>query len=152
MSIISDVAVYHRFMSGTLTFGEWLHDHLKERGLTQAALADRLNVAPTTVNAWVNGGSLPRRRVRREIAEALDVPERIVEAAVLGQIPVRSRGDQPDRESPPSGDRAVVDFNDPFLEFWASYSGDIDPEDKEVLQEFAKVLIRRRKEADGDRG
>lgn len=73
MSSSPDIPVYSDVMDGELTFGEWLDDRLRERQMTQTALAERIDVAPSTVNAWVNDVSPPRKRACRLIADALKV-------------------------------------------------------------------------------
>jgi transcriptional regulator with XRE-family HTH domain len=65
-------------MSTKTTFGEWLDDRLREHGWKQTAFARMLDVAPSTVNAWVNDVSPPRRRVCARIADLLNVSRREV--------------------------------------------------------------------------
>lgn len=60
-------------MGVRLTFGEWLDDQLRRKGWTQAAFADLVGAARTTVNTWVNDVTPPRRRAARDIARALGV-------------------------------------------------------------------------------
>ncbi|MFC5724759.1 helix-turn-helix domain-containing protein [Streptomyces gamaensis] len=54
-------------------FAEWLVDMLKQRGMSQKALAARIDVTPAAVNAWVFGRSMPRYEKIASIAEALGV-------------------------------------------------------------------------------
>jgi len=46
---------------------------LKRRGWSQRDLAYKLNVSPTSVNAWCTGEKFPRIDMLQKISEALDV-------------------------------------------------------------------------------
>lgn len=119
-----------------LSFGEWLEDQLAFKHLDQVAFASMIGVAQSTVSSWVNNVSKPRRRVIPVIAAALKVDaELVADRAGFG----RSRVNEPQTPTP-----GEIDFDDPFLMFWASYSGDIDPHDKEILKELAKSLLQKK--------
>ncbi|GAA0435596.1 helix-turn-helix transcriptional regulator [Streptomyces luteireticuli] len=68
----------------TQDFAEWLVGMLKQRGMSQKALADLIEVTPAAVNAWVSGRSEPRYEKITAIAEALGVT---VEDAVSRRSP-----------------------------------------------------------------
>jgi transcriptional regulator with XRE-family HTH domain len=67
--------MYYRGMDAELTFGEWLEDKLRELRITQTAFANLVDVSQSTVSAWVNDVSPPRRRVLPRIAEVLGVDD-----------------------------------------------------------------------------
>ena len=48
---------------------------MKERGITQQELADRINISRQLVSQYVNGKSLPRSKTLRLISEALKIRE-----------------------------------------------------------------------------
>lgn len=74
MSTISDIALYPVVMDDQLTFGEWLEDLYLNRYGGQTEFADAINVAQSTVSAWVTLIQPPGRRNRLSIARVLDVP------------------------------------------------------------------------------
>jgi transcriptional regulator with XRE-family HTH domain len=80
MSTITDAVLYYQRMNTEveLQFGEWLEDQLAAKKLNQAAFADLVNVAPSTVSAWIKGENPPRRRTARSIAKVLRVPVEVV--------------------------------------------------------------------------
>lgn len=47
----------------------------ERRGLTQAQIADRLNVDKSSVSKWENGDSTPLRKYRRKLCELLGCTE-----------------------------------------------------------------------------
>lgn len=47
----------------------------ERRGLTQAQIADRLNVDRSSVSKWESGDSTPLRKYRRKLCELLDCTE-----------------------------------------------------------------------------
>jgi transcriptional regulator with XRE-family HTH domain len=130
-------------MKPMLTFGEWLEDQYLRAGFTQMEFAEAVGVAQSTVSSWVNVGKKPRRRVVPAIARALNLSE----DEVLERIayPRRSAVDEPGDE----GAVGEIDLDDPFLTFWASYSGELDPHDKEILQELARSLAQKRRADQG---
>lgn len=50
-------------------FGPWLARQLRRAGLTQAELADRLDLTRAAVSAWITGRAQPRDETKRAIAE-----------------------------------------------------------------------------------
>lgn len=54
--------------------GKYLKHLLEERGITQAALAERFNVTPVTVSRWINGSREPSDNVKMQLAQFLGVP------------------------------------------------------------------------------
>lgn len=53
--------------------GETIQKMRKQKGLTQAALADQLHVVRQTVSKWEKGLSVPDADALQQLAEALDV-------------------------------------------------------------------------------
>lgn len=51
-----------------------LADHLDRAGITQARLAERLNVSQPTVSDWVRGVKKPRPSKVPELARVLGIP------------------------------------------------------------------------------
>lgn len=49
-------------------FGPWLARQLRRAGLTQADLADRLDLTRAAVSAWITGRAQPREETKRAIA------------------------------------------------------------------------------------
>ena len=47
----------------------------ERRGLTQAQIADRLNVDRSSVSKWESGDSTPLRKYRRKLCELLGCTE-----------------------------------------------------------------------------
>lgn len=47
---------------------------LAERQLTQGRLAQRLNIAPSTLSGWVNGFATPPNNWIRRLEQALGLP------------------------------------------------------------------------------
>lgn len=43
----------------------------EKRGLTQAQLADRINVTPASISLWESGKSTPLRKYRAALCQAL---------------------------------------------------------------------------------
>lgn len=81
--------------AGAGSFGTRLHRLRKERGLTQAALAEQLGVSKPTVWAWEQGKARPVESRMAPLAEALDVSaeELVIEpgAAYLGDLLARAK-------------------------------------------------------------
>lgn len=78
------------------SFGTRLQRLRKDRGLTQAALADQLGVSKPTVWAWEQGKARPVESRMEALAQALDVPaeDLLIEsdAAFLGDMIARAKG------------------------------------------------------------
>ncbi|MET8681104.1 helix-turn-helix transcriptional regulator [Streptomyces sp. NPDC004647] len=73
-------------------FGMWLGRQLRRKGMTQAELADALNLTRAAVSAWITGRAEPREITKRAIAGALGVDEMTVHsrrAEVIGGQPTR---------------------------------------------------------------
>ena len=52
-----------------------LKDLRKARGLSQAQLADRINVTPASISLWESGKSRPLRKYRVALCQALACTE-----------------------------------------------------------------------------
>lgn len=82
--------------SGGEAFGPRLQRLRKERGMTQAALADQLGVSKPTVWAWEQGKARPVESRMEALAQALDVSadELLIESdgAFLGDLITRAKG------------------------------------------------------------
>lgn len=52
-----------------------MKDMRERRGLTQAQIADRLEVDKSTVSKWESGDSTPLRKYRRKLCELLGCTE-----------------------------------------------------------------------------
>lgn len=52
-------------------FSKNLNWMLREKGMTQVDLAKRIDAAPSAVNAWVKGATIPRTPTLRKIMEVL---------------------------------------------------------------------------------
>ena len=52
-------------------FSQNLNRLLREKGMTQVDLAKRIDAAPSAVNAWVKGATIPRTPTLRKIMEVL---------------------------------------------------------------------------------
>lgn len=50
-----------------------LKELLKNKGLTQLQLANKLQVTQQTVSAWCNGATAPQRRIWSKVANVLGV-------------------------------------------------------------------------------
>ncbi|MCZ1009089.1 helix-turn-helix transcriptional regulator [Streptomyces lydicus] len=85
-------------------FAEWLEGVLRQRGMSQKALAEMIDVTPAAVNGWVNGRSVPRYEKITLIAAALEVA---VEDAVDLRTPGTSSSELEwmFREAPKDGGR-----------------------------------------------
>lgn len=81
---------------GAGSFGARLQRLRKDRGLTQAALADRLGVSKPTVWAWEQGKARPVESRMEALAQALEVAaeDLLVETstAFLGDLIARAKG------------------------------------------------------------
>jgi transcriptional regulator with XRE-family HTH domain len=102
MSSIVGAICYVNSMKQDISFGEWLEDQLKERGWTQVAFADAIDVARSTVNNWINNYKPPRRRACRHIADVLQIDENevLVRAGYPPKDPgYRLGGGKPERSS-----------------------------------------------------
>ena len=125
------------------TFGEWLDDRLRARGWSQTAFAEAVGVARQTVNSWTNDVKPPRRRAARDIAKVLevDVNEVLVRAGYPPQDPdyrlpeerVVEEGQEPELD---------IDLADPLLGFWASHAGELTNEEKQMVIEVARTILR----------
>lgn len=51
------------------SFGEWMAEALRSKGISREAAAERLGVSVKTVNRWVGGQTEPRLRELRRIQE-----------------------------------------------------------------------------------
>ncbi|WP_438487270.1 helix-turn-helix transcriptional regulator [Streptomyces sp. S186] len=85
-------------------FAEWLVGMLRQRAMSQKALAEMIEVTPAAVNGWVNGRSVPRLEKIKLIAAALGVS---VEDAVDLRTPGTSSSELAwmFREAPKDGGR-----------------------------------------------
>lgn len=54
-------------------FGKFISEIRKERGMTQAELAERLNVTNKAVSKWERGVGFPDIKLLEPLAEALEV-------------------------------------------------------------------------------
>lgn len=61
-------------MASAGQIGRRLLELMNERGVSQVALADRLNTSQSTVSAWVNGKAAPSFTTALAIADVLGVP------------------------------------------------------------------------------
>ena len=60
--------------------GERIRQFRKEKGMSQAQLAERLHVVRQTVSKWEKGASVPDAKLLLQLARALDVPaERLLD-------------------------------------------------------------------------
>ncbi|MFJ6565920.1 helix-turn-helix domain-containing protein [Streptomyces sp. NPDC091292] len=59
-------------------FGVWLARQLRRQGMTQAELADALNITRAGVSAWITGRAEPREDKKRAIAGILGIDEATV--------------------------------------------------------------------------
>lgn len=50
-------------------FAEWLSEMMSKRKVNQSALATYLGTSPSTVNAWLNRGATPGRKLTQKLAE-----------------------------------------------------------------------------------
>lgn len=89
LSIGSHISPYDGQMETGLTFGEWLEDALVRKGLTQAMLAEQIGVTQPTVSGWVNG-AIPSKRVRRDLADALDMTTSSLEQRIADSVKRRN--------------------------------------------------------------
>ena len=64
-------------------FGPWLLQQMKNRGLTQAALAEQVGVSQVQVSRWVNSADAPRTPNVFALAGYLNVSPRVI-LALLG--------------------------------------------------------------------
>lgn len=62
--------------------GMKLTELLKSTGLSQAALAERLEVGQTTVSNWIRGTSVPSRTKIRALSRTLGRPEQEISDAI----------------------------------------------------------------------
>ncbi|MDN3238679.1 helix-turn-helix transcriptional regulator [Glycomyces tritici] len=60
-------------MSAGDAFGSWLRRQLERSEMSQAELAERLNLTRAAVSAWVNGRAVPRNETKQAIAEVFGV-------------------------------------------------------------------------------
>jgi transcriptional regulator with XRE-family HTH domain len=144
MSMHSDISPYALVMEPKLTFGEWIEDQYLRAGFTQAEFADAINVAQSTVSGWVSGGKRPRRRAIPLIAKALN----LAESEILNRAGYERRGPSWFEEIE-DAEEHPTDLDDPLLDLWASYSGDLDPHDKAILTELLKSLAQKRRASEG---
>lgn len=66
----------------------------KSRGLTQAALAEKLNYSDKTISKWERGEGLPDLIAMQNLSEIFEVP---VDALMHGEEPPRPQTEDPDR-------------------------------------------------------
>ena len=53
--------------------GGFIMERRKRRGLTQAQLAERLNITDRAVSKWENGKSMPDSSIMLELCEILEI-------------------------------------------------------------------------------
>lgn len=136
---MDDALCYSPFMSGGLTFGEWLEDRLKERRWSQTAFADQIGVARSTVSSWVNNVQPPRRRIARDIAKALGVE--VDEVLIRAGYPPTEPGYVLPEEREPEKDK--IDLEDPRLRFFAAHAHELTEEEWEAVRRVIEELTKR---------
>lgn len=137
-SSVAEDQCYDPFMSGRLLFGEWLEDRLKDKRWTQAAFAEVVGVAASTVSGWINNTQPPRRRMARAIAEALGV--NVNEVLIRAGYPPIDPGyvlREPERE-PEEG----LDLNNPRLRFFLAHEGELDEEEWQLVQRLIEQFAK----------
>lgn len=90
-----------------VSFGAWLSVAMRERGLSQAALARRIGVDDAQVSRWRRGLVVPSVGHLQRIADALDVPrvllDRIAGYPVPDEAEIFLPEPAPPRPDPPAG-------------------------------------------------
>ena len=91
-----------------VSFGAWLSGAMRERGLSQAALARRIGVDDAQVSRWRRGLVVPSVGHLQRIAGALDVPRVLLDR--IAGYPVPDEAEillpepaPPSRAEPPAG-------------------------------------------------
>lgn len=70
----------------------WLVEHGDIAGVSQRAIADEFEFAPSTVSRWAAGEALPHRRIQKLVVGGLEKKaRRLAYAAANAVPPVKSR-------------------------------------------------------------
>jgi hypothetical protein len=75
----------------------WLVQHGDIAGVSQRALADEFEFAPSTVSRWAAGEALPHKRIQKLVIAGLEKRARRLEYAAANAVPLA-------RKSSPHGD------------------------------------------------
>ena len=120
--------------SANMELGKKIKQARKERGLTQAQLAEACGVATITIRQYESDSRMPNLAMLSQIAQVLDVP-------VSKWLPAVVEKDQEGRE--------VIEGRDAV--FYGEYKK-LDDRDKEAVQDFVRVMRERQMRGPGDDG
>lgn len=74
-------------MTAATPFSIWLSERMRRRGLNQSALATYLGTSSSTVNAWLNRGATPSRKLAASLAAYFNVEPSQIERLIAGVQP-----------------------------------------------------------------
>jgi hypothetical protein len=73
----------------------WLIQHADIVGISQRAIADEFEFAPSTVSRWAAGEALPHKRIQKLVIAGLEKKARRLEMAAANAVPPPHKtGDQ----------------------------------------------------------
>jgi len=68
----------------------WLVQHGDVAGVSQRAIADEFEFAPSTISRWAAGEALPHRRIQKLVIAGLEKKVRRLESAAANALPFPS--------------------------------------------------------------
>lgn len=113
-----------------MPFGDALERIRKERGLTQAQLAQKLDVNQSLIAKWESGKVQPRAATLAKLAETLEVA---VEELIVGEAQTTSSS------APTKSLRAL----DPKLVELFEEAHKLSPGDREALRRILEAMLTR---------
>ncbi|MBA4143931.1 MAG: hypothetical protein H0X43_13335 [Nitrosospira sp.] len=79
--------------SGDSAEFSWLVGNGGIAGVSQRAIADEFEFAPSTVSRWAAGGALPHKRIQKLVVGGLEKKARRLENAAASADPLASKTD-----------------------------------------------------------
>lgn len=125
--------------------GNRIQDILEKKGMTQADLAQRVNMSLAHINRIINGKSEPDKTVAK-IAEALDVPVHALysEDAQISALAIKNLEKLPADIVKALGDKRKLDYIVLGLEL--SDNNDVAPEEIRIIVDQMKEYKQKLRE------
>lgn len=145
---IMDVARYQkgRCLGGTMTLGELIRSRRKEKGWTQEYLGEIVGKDQHYISQVENSRiQRPAQDVLIAIARALEIPASDFLVSE-GWTPRESR----DATVVAASEDIDVDLSDPLLVLWAAHGREFTPEERRLLEDLIRVIVRNKRERQND--